>query len=669
MVFGGNTRDLGSFGEETDEITNLRQILEEVLLTEHGDSVASIKRRRRDLFSDGVWNLETASGRGRLKEDLESSTYGYSSVGEELSLFDRPNEVERGRILEAHRLESILQQQISQRMAPSHHDGRKSHLLEDKQIPSVGVFDEVFSTWMTFRGNTHDLGSSGEETNEIIANLDKTLEDGLLTERGGLGVGSLLEKNLELYGFIGGFGSPCNSFGVGDTWCDIIKVVSYIGKIDNSFNVSFTLKVYNDLDVMFWSDPWCENGIRLMDMFPRLYALENNKECKVVERWILSNDILGGNWSWRLDYHGRDTDDLSTMVDLIGDIALSSNWDLVDVERVGFVSITIQSRNGTISLSEGFEDWDVSLLIPQDAIEVVDIKVVPSLFIMSEPLSLDCVFDFPMDEPEPHLVYDFFALGLLPGYAGNPNNNNNGWIEADVPLLGELGVAADEPMVGLIMDEIVEPIVEAEEQVIALVDDMDEAIAMLFSDDDFEDDDSEGFDEEEVWEVNEEWLMAPVTPPSMSVVPPPSVYKVGGPSTAAAEGQSFPLTSPGLPIPPSVIEDLSTRLGNLEYGHEKLVKKVIQVQALQAAVQQRDTPIQQLQTMVSEMSGWKLRWLVPRLKVRDGEDFSYIECMFPLKYQLMVVKKTSFPEMECSGSIVSSILDVVEVLNKALSDT
>ncbi|GJX70140.1 hypothetical protein Tco_0307311 [Tanacetum coccineum] len=45
-----------------------------------------------------------------------------SPLGEELSLFNRPNEVERGRILEAHRLEPILQQQISQRMAPSHHD-------------------------------------------------------------------------------------------------------------------------------------------------------------------------------------------------------------------------------------------------------------------------------------------------------------------------------------------------------------------------------------------------------------------------------------------------------------------------------------------------------------------------------------------------------------------
>ncbi|GJR54917.1 hypothetical protein Tco_1405438 [Tanacetum coccineum] len=43
-------------------------------------------------------------------------------LGKELSLFDRPNEAERGRILEAHHLESILQQQISQCMAPSHHD-------------------------------------------------------------------------------------------------------------------------------------------------------------------------------------------------------------------------------------------------------------------------------------------------------------------------------------------------------------------------------------------------------------------------------------------------------------------------------------------------------------------------------------------------------------------
>nr|GEU80995.1 hypothetical protein [Tanacetum cinerariifolium] len=125
--------------------------------------------------------------------------------------------------------------------------------------------------------------------------------------------------------------------------------------------------------------------------------------------------------------------------------------------------------------------------------------------IMGEPLSPDSVFDFPVDESEPHPAYDFFAPGPLPGYDGNPNNNNE-CIEADVPLLGELEVVADEPM----------------------------DIAMLFGDDDFKDDDSEGFDEDEVWEVNEEWLMASVTQPLMPAVPPPSVYEVG---TQVEQGQ------------------------------------------------------------------------------------------------------------------------------------
>ncbi|GKA86674.1 hypothetical protein Tco_0808385 [Tanacetum coccineum] len=64
MAFGRNTRNLGSFGEETDKITDLHQIHKEILFTERGDGVAGIKRRRRDLSSDSVRDLATASGRG-----------------------------------------------------------------------------------------------------------------------------------------------------------------------------------------------------------------------------------------------------------------------------------------------------------------------------------------------------------------------------------------------------------------------------------------------------------------------------------------------------------------------------------------------------------------------------------------------------------------------------
>ncbi|GKD09395.1 hypothetical protein Tco_1189080, partial [Tanacetum coccineum] len=57
MAFGGNTRDLGSFEEETDKITDLHQIHEEILFTERGDGIAGKKRRRHDLSSDGVRDL------------------------------------------------------------------------------------------------------------------------------------------------------------------------------------------------------------------------------------------------------------------------------------------------------------------------------------------------------------------------------------------------------------------------------------------------------------------------------------------------------------------------------------------------------------------------------------------------------------------------------------
>ncbi|GJS42289.1 hypothetical protein Tco_0567332 [Tanacetum coccineum] len=102
---------------------------------------------------------------------------------------------------------------------------------------------------------------------------------------------------------------------------------------------------------------------------------------------------------------------------------------------------------------------------------------------MDVPPSPDHVFDFPMDEP-----HHFFAHGSLPGYAGNPNNTN-GWIEADVSLLGEMGepleAKVDEPMVDPVIDELAKPIVEVEEQVVALVMDMEEDLTMLFGDADF----------------------------------------------------------------------------------------------------------------------------------------------------------------------------------------
>nr|GEZ25902.1 hypothetical protein [Tanacetum cinerariifolium] len=190
-----------------------------------------------------------------------------------------------------------------------------------------------------------------------------------------------------------------------------------------------------------------------------------------------------------------------------------------------------------------------------------------------------------------------------------------------MPLLGELGeplrAEVDEPLVDPMINELAEPIVKADEQMVTLVIDMEKDLAMVIGDNDFSEDGlDDGGDDEDVWEMEKEWLMAPVTPPSMPVMPPPSTY-----------------------------EDLRTHMGNLEYSHGLLVKNVMtvsdaevadgiaigeirlrvyaiegqdqqvitqrddviselsqQVQTLQVAVQHRDVQIQQLQTLLAEMS-------------------------------------------------------------------
>nr|GEW90746.1 hypothetical protein [Tanacetum cinerariifolium] len=132
-------------------------------------------------------------------------------------------------------------------------------------------------------------------------------------------------------------------------------------------------------------------------------------------------------------------------------------------------------------------------------------------------------------------------------------------------------------------------------------------------------------------EVNEEWPMAPVTPPLVPAGQPMSVNERINQVSDAKVAASV------------TIRELGPRI----YAVEGQVQGVNLMPTLRRDLL-RDVNIQ------------KLRWLVSRLKVRSGEDLSYVRCMLPLMYQLMAVKKTSFLEMECSGSIVVSMPDVVD---------
>nr|GEY07705.1 RNA-directed DNA polymerase, eukaryota, reverse transcriptase zinc-binding domain protein [Tanacetum cinerariifolium] len=74
------------------------------------------------------------------------------------------------------------------------------------------------------------------------------------------------------------------------------------------------------------NDPWCGDGSRLMDVFPRLFALESHQDCKVNERWCLFYGVWGENREWRLPPRGRALNDLNSILNVIDNLALSPNF-------------------------------------------------------------------------------------------------------------------------------------------------------------------------------------------------------------------------------------------------------------------------------------------------------------------------------------------------------
>nr|GEZ64870.1 hypothetical protein [Tanacetum cinerariifolium] len=168
-----------------------------------------------------------------------------------------------------------------------------------------------------------------------------------------------------------------------------------------------------------------------------------------------------------------------------------------------------------------------------------------------------------MDVPlSPDHAFVFFAAEPVSGLAEAPNNQNR-WIEWDVPLGGEM----DEPMKNPGFDE---------------EDELDE----------FMDDDEDVLDEDE----DEEWLMALVTPPRATVTVS-STYEVGGLSMAT--------------------------MSNLEYRHGELVKKMVRVSDAEVAdsiiIREIHPPVATV-----EKQNQELRTRVAEMKSREGILMSYL---------------------------------------------
>nr|GEU61210.1 hypothetical protein [Tanacetum cinerariifolium] len=145
----------------------------------------------------------------------------------------------------------------------------------------------------------------------------------------GNGIGTFSMRRMrffkDFYGNDGGFSSSVAAHGSNGVCVDIIKGVASIEDIVPSFRSSFVLKILIGSSVSFWNDAWCDSGTRLMDLFPILYALKTNRECKVSDRWCLYNGDYGGVLSWRISLCGIPIDDLVKMVDIFSNVYFSPN--------------------------------------------------------------------------------------------------------------------------------------------------------------------------------------------------------------------------------------------------------------------------------------------------------------------------------------------------------
>nr|GEU77410.1 hypothetical protein [Tanacetum cinerariifolium] len=206
-------------------------------------------------------------------------------------------------------------------------------------------------------------------------------------------------------------------------------------------------------------------------------------------------------------------------------------------------------------------------------------------------------------------TFDFFAAEPMPGL-DEATDNQNGWIEWDVPLGGEM----DEPMEKPRFDE--------EEEL-----------------DKFMDDDED----------------------------------VGGPSTATFVGHTLTTMASGVAIQPQVIDDLCVRMSNLEYRHGELVKKMVKVSNAEVAdsiiireiyprvatmvgqvhvmashavhvvsrLEKIKTRVQQVESRVdtyssAQMENQQLRTRVAKMESREGTLMSY---MLWMEERLTVLEK------------------------------
>lgn len=252
-------------------------------------------------------------------------------------------------------------------------------------------------------------------------------------KNGGLGIGSLQASNYSLllkwwwrfkvepnslwckviksiHGVYGSFRNTSNSLCSG-IWNQISNLDNLLLKDGIDLHSFFKKKIGNGMSTSFWKDNWL-GGIKLKDEFPRLYALESFKDCKVRERFIhmdslmptgpyskiantirtvehshlpqvasrsahpsvLLSELLGSfrlSWDWRRPVHdGHEHNQLSDVEELLSNMTFNNESDLrictIDPSRIFSVAairnLITESSIGSVILGDQAEDTNFDLI-------------------------------------------------------------------------------------------------------------------------------------------------------------------------------------------------------------------------------------------------------------------------------------------------------------------
>ncbi|GKA47992.1 RNA-directed DNA polymerase, eukaryota, reverse transcriptase zinc-binding domain protein [Tanacetum coccineum] len=155
---------------------------------------------------------------------------------------------------------------------------------------------------------------------------------------GGLGVGSLQAMNLAmltkfvwrfhtepqslLHQIITSIHDPSGGFGSTDAtrqplslWWPISNLTISLSSVGMNLNLLFTHKVGAGSSIAFWHDNWIRPS-NLKSLYPRLFALETNKECRISDLCFTQNGLPYHIWAWRRVV--RDGHEMNQLRDLLG---------------------------------------------------------------------------------------------------------------------------------------------------------------------------------------------------------------------------------------------------------------------------------------------------------------------------------------------------------------